>query len=143
MMCTSVITRCRRIAVVSVAALLLLSPLSFGESNQNCKDRILSYRQEADFKKVGEISEECCEKYQDGYSCNQLGFVIEAGVFKSTKSPLSLYRLSCDYGYFGGCKNIAAHYKRKGDYQNAKDYYRKACELKDPDSCVEEILIDK
>lgn len=143
MMSISATVKCGRRVIVGAAALLLLPSLSFGENSQDCQDKILSYRQKADFRKVGEISQECCDKYRDGYSCNQLGFVIETRVFKSTKNPLSLYELSCDYDYFGGCKNIATHYKRKGDYQNAKKYYRRACELKDFDSCVEEALIDE
>lgn len=131
-----------RLTTISGLLGVLLSFNLLAAVPSQCQQNILELRTKGKLKSAAELASSCCDKEGDGFACNQLGFLIEMGSFRSQEKPEQLYLKACDAGYAGGCKNAAALYKGQGDIKQAKTLYHKACELKDGDACAEEILMD-
>lgn len=119
------------------------TPLTPVEPTSICKDEIIQARSTGKLKQAAKIAKECCIKSKDAYGCNQYGFFIDMGYIKNPEhNAETYYSQSCDSGYFSGCKNIASSAKNSGDITKAKEYYQKACDLKDGASCAEIIMIN-
>lgn len=106
---------------------------------QQCPSKGIQLQLDGKDTEALEAFKDCCNNQKNGESCNRVGMSV---FFKNpsmhSEGTQFWFQKSCDYGFAGGCMNLASEYKHSGDKIKEKAAYQKACKAGDALACLEE-----